>query len=260
MTSRHTAKASANRQERQEKLRATRAANRRRRNNLIAAGVAVLGVAIALIWVARPWQSEPADSNATLTVAEKVAVASGICQAVEPSQPNNQNFDAPPAATLGGPVTFTFETNCGPFVVASDADASPITTASMAFLAESGYFDYTSCHRLTTAGIFVVQCGDPLGTGTGGPGYQFADENLPEPIENNYPAGTLAMANAGPGTNGSQFFIVYRDTSLPPAYTIWGSVIEGLDMIEAVAARGTTSGATDGPLAQSLQIQSVQVN
>ncbi len=240
--------------------RKTEAEKRRRRNSLVAAAIAVVVVAVALIWVAKPWQSEPVETATDLTVAEKVTVANEICVTPSDEAPVLQKFDAPPEASLSGPVNFEFSTNCGPLIISSDADASPLTTASMAYLAESGYFNNTSCHRLTTAGIFVVQCGDPLGTGTGGPGYQFEDENLPDDAQNNYPAGTVAMANAGPGTNGSQFFIVYQDTTLPPAYTIWGSVTEGMEMIQAVAARGTTNGGTDGPLAQPLQIQSVQIS
>jgi peptidyl-prolyl cis-trans isomerase B (cyclophilin B) len=91
----------------------------------------------------------------------------------------------------------------------------------------------------------VLQCGDPTGTGTGGPGYSFGDEVSPDAT---YDAGTLAMANAGPDTNGSQFFIVYEDTQLPPAYTVFGSVGgESLDAVQDVAAEGTESGAGDGP-------------
>ncbi len=106
-------------------------------------------------------------------------------------------------------------------------DFAPATVASAAFLADTGFYNSTACHRLTTAGIFVVQCGDPAGDGTGGPGYQIPDENLPPEGEANYPAGTVAMANAGPGTSGSQFFLVYEDTTLPAGYTIWGQVTDG---------------------------------
>lgn len=233
---------------------------KRRRNSLIAAAVAVAVVAIALIWIARPWDSSEPNSATELSVAERVSVAGEICSPPNESSPVQRSYPQAPDAALGGVVTFTFETNCGPLVIQSDASLTPQTTSSMVFLAEDGYFDATQCHRLTTAGIFVVQCGDPLGTGVGGPGYQFEDENLPEPIENNYPTGTVAMANAGPGTNGSQFFIVYQDTTLPPAYTVWGVVIEGMDMIQAVAAKGVVGGAPDGPLAQPLQISGVAVN
>lgn len=259
MSARNPANSSADKRGQKPRVNA-KASQRRRKTSLIAAGVAVAGVVVALIWVAKPWQSQALDPTIDLTVAEKVSVANEICSPATTDQPVLQKFETAPEANLSGPINFTFETNCGPLVIASDANASPATTASMAALANAGYFDNTICHRLTTAGIFVVQCGDPLGTGTGGPGYQFEDENLPDPGENNYPAGTVAMANAGPGTNGSQFFIVYQDTTLPSAYTIWGSVIEGLNMVEAVASRGTTSGGTDGPLAQPLQILSVQVN
>ena len=118
---------------------------------------------------------------------------------------------------------------------------------SFKHLAEAKYFDGTSCHRLTTDNIFVLQCGDPTGTGSGGPGYQFGDENLPTEGADNYPAGTVAMANAGPGTNGSQFFLVYKDTQLPPSYTIFGTITKGLDVVQKVADAGrTTNGAGDG--------------
>lgn len=152
----------------------------------------------------------------------------------------------------------TLNTNLGTIVIAMDPDA-PITDASMASLANDGYFDGTSCHRLTTQGIFVLQCGDPTGTGTGTPGYQIPDENLPQTEPNNYPAGTVAMANAGPNTNGSQFFIVYADTTLPPAYTVWGEVTEGLGIVEQVAAAGVQGGGVDGTPAQPLTIETATV-
>jgi peptidyl-prolyl cis-trans isomerase B (cyclophilin B) len=100
---------------------------------------------------------------------------------------------------------------------------------------------------MTTSGIHVLQCGDPSATGTGGPTYRFGDENLPENRRPAYPAGTVAMANSGPGTNGSQFFIVYKDTELPPNYTIFGRVIEGLAIVEDVAKAGVTPGEGGQP-------------
>jgi peptidyl-prolyl cis-trans isomerase B (cyclophilin B) len=121
-------------------------------------------------------------------------------------------------------------------------------------MASDGYFNQTICHRLTTAGIFVLQCGDPSGNGTGGPGFALPDENLPIEGPNNYPAGTLAMANAGPGTGGSQFFIVYQDTELPSAYTIFGRVTAGLDLVQKIAQVGVLGGGGDGPPAQPVMI------
>ena len=151
--------------------------------------------------------------------------------------------------------TMTLATNCGDVVIDTLPAEAPATVASMAFLTEEGYFDLTACHRLTTEGIFVLQCGDPAGNGTGGPGYSIPDENLPAEGEANYPAGTVAMANAGPGTGGSQFFIVYEDTTLPSGYTIWGKVTKGLDVVQGIAAAGVEGGGTDGPPAQRVVIE-----
>jgi peptidyl-prolyl cis-trans isomerase B (cyclophilin B) len=114
-------------------------------------------------------------------------------------------------------------------------DKAPCATFSFRFLAEHRYFDDTHCHRLTTQRLWVLQCGDPTGTGSGGPGYSFADENLTGAT---YPAGTVAMANAGPDTNGSQFFIVWKDTKLQPNYTPFGRVTAGLDVLQKIAAGG----------------------
>ena len=124
---------------------------------------------------------------------------------------------------------------------------------------EQGFYDAVACHRLTTEGIFVLQCGDPKGDGTGGPGYQVPDENLPAAATANYPAGSVAMANAGPNTNGSQFFLVYEDTTLPPGYTIWGTITAGLDLVRQIAAGGVAGGGSDGPPSQSITIETATV-
>jgi peptidyl-prolyl cis-trans isomerase B (cyclophilin B) len=148
-----------------------------------------------------------------------------------------------------GKQVMTIVTNLGPITAEIDTEGAPCTAGSFTYLAKDGYFDGQQCHRLTTDGIWVLQCGDPdargaieAGTpemaGAGSPGYQYEEENLPVEAEGNYPAGTIAMANAGPGTTGSQFFIVYEDTSLPADYTILGQVTSGLDIVEQVAAAG----------------------
>ena len=123
--------------------------------------------------------------------------------------------------------------------------AAPCTTFSFRFLAQRHYFDGTHCHRLTLQGIFVLQCGDPTGTGSGAPGYKFNDENLSGAT---YPAGTVAMANAGPDTNGSQFFFVWKNTKLPPLYTPFGTVTRGMSVLRRIAAAGDDSqnGPGDG--------------
>lgn len=164
--------------------------------------------------------------------------------------------DAPSTdAPTGGTVAATIATDQGDIPVTLDTDATPCTVNSFLSLADQGYFDDTPCHRLTTAGIFVLQCGDPTGTGTGGPGYSFADELSGQET---YPAGTLAMANAGPNTNGSQFFIVFTDTELPPSYAVFGTVsADGLKVVQEIAAAGVAGGGTDGPPATPVTITGV---
>ena len=165
--------------------------------------------------------------------------------------------ELPPAQALAkGDVKATMDTSVGDFNLTLDAAAAPCTVNSFVSLAEQGFFNDTSCHRLVTEGIFVLQCGDPTGTGTGGPGYRFADELSGEET---YPAGTLAMANAGPDTNGSQFFIVYADTELPPSYTVFGTV-DG-DTVKRVAKVAEAGNAADGVApATKVEIEKVSVD
>jgi peptidyl-prolyl cis-trans isomerase B (cyclophilin B) len=145
---------------------------------------------------------------------------------------------------------------------------SPCTVNSFASLIGQKYFDDTKCHRLTTSDTLgVLQCGDPKGTGSGGPGYQFANEyptdqfppndpKLREPVL--YPRGTLAMANAGPGTNGSQFFMVYKDSELPPQYTVFGTIQpDGLAVLDKIAKAGVNGGGDDGAPTSEVTIKSI---
>ena len=158
------------------------------------------------------------------------------------------------------PRTFTFETNCGNIVITTVGAKAPITITQLSTLAKGGYFDNSLCHRLTTQGLYVLQCGDPTGTGTGGPNFTYGDENLPTATVNNYPAGTVAMANSGAGTNGSQFFLVFADTTLGANYTIWGTITQGLDIVKAIAKAGVKGGGADGPPKQTIAINRVIVS
>ena len=153
----------------------------------------------------------------------------------------------------------TFKTNLGEIVISTKSDEAPQTVAAISKLAQENYFDNTICHRLTTEGIFILQCGDPTGTGTGGPGFTIPDENLPQAVESNYPAGVVAMANSGANTNGSQFFIVYENTSMRPEYTIWGKVTKGLEIVKAIAKEGVANGTGDGLPKQTIAIERVKV-
>lgn len=169
-----------------------------------------------------------------------------------------RNVGVPDPSAAATPFTMMLHTNTGAIGIAMRTDAAPCTTNSFRFLAQHKYFDGTSCHRLTTQGIYVLQCGDPTGTGTGGPGYAFADENLAGAT---YPAGTVAMANAGPGTNGSQFFLVYRDSQLPPNYTPFGRITSGLGVVNTIAAKGDdgANGVGDGHPRQPVSLGQVTV-
>ena len=158
------------------------------------------------------------------------------------------------------PRTFTFVTNCGNIVVTTVGAKAPITLTQLSTLARGGYFNNSLCHRLTTQGLYVLQCGDPTATGGGGPNFTYRDENLPTEGLNNYPAGTVAMANSGPGTNGSQFFLVFADTTLGANYTIWGTITQGLDIVKAIAKAGVKGGGADGTPNQPISIKRVTVS
>lgn len=153
----------------------------------------------------------------------------------------------------------TLTTNVGTIELDLAASAAPCTVNSFLTLAHNGFFTGTQCHRLTTDGIYVLQCGDPSGTGQGGPGYQFNDENLPTKSKPAYPRGTLAMANAGPGTNGSQFFLVYKDSAIDPNYSVFGTITSGLGVLDKIAAAGTddANGPGDGHPKREVTISQV---
>lgn len=196
--------------------------------------------------------------NAADTADESTADP-GACAYPATAQPAAKTVE-PPADTTPpteGSTEATLHLSAGDVTVTLDRTRTPCTTNSFLSLAEQGYYDDVVCHRLTTSPtLSVLQCGDPSGTGAGGPGYSFADEL--DGTET-YGAGTLAMANAGADTNGSQFFLVYADSRLSPDYTVFGHITAGLDVVEAIGAKGTDSGRTDGAPAEPVAIESVTV-
>ncbi|WP_313404252.1 peptidylprolyl isomerase [Aeromicrobium sp.] len=163
--------------------------------------------------------------------------AAGACEYVKEGSAAKA-AETPPADPKSAE-SLTIATNRGDIAVTLTPDATPCTVGNFVSLAEQGYFDGTKCHRLVPG--FVLQCGDPAGNGTGGPGYRFEDELTGD---EKYTAGTLAMANSGPDTNGSQFFIVLADSELPAAYTVFGEVDDaGLAVAREIEADGN---APDG--------------
>ena len=202
-----------------------------------------------------PSESASASTPAPSESAAPAAPASdGPCKpsAAVGSQP--KDVGAPNDVLPAKSYTFNLKTNCGDIEITADAVKAPITVSTLAFLAKGGFYNGTICHRLTTQGLFVLQCGDPTATGGDGPNFTFKDENLPAQADNNYPAGSVAMANSGPNTNGSQFFLVYADTTLGANYTLWGKITKGLDVVKSIAEYGTADGSGDGAPKATVEI------
>ncbi|MBI3227568.1 MAG: peptidylprolyl isomerase [Mycolicibacterium cosmeticum] len=207
-----------------------------------------------------PAFAAPADLGAN---CQYPATTDAAAKKVNPPRTGKVPTDPPQIST-------SMATNQGNIGLQLDNAKAPCTVNSFASLAQQGYFNDTPCHRLTTGGLAVLQCGDPTGQGTGGPGYQFANEYptnqyqpdnpaLQQPVL--YPRGTLAMANAGPGTNGSQFFLVYQDSQLPPNYTVFGTIDQtGLETLDKIAKAGIAGGGADGKPAQDVTVKTIALD
>ncbi len=211
----------------------------------------VVGVVAALvvIGVAVWWALSASDSPRTDPASSSTGSA---------------EYTLPPAsAAEDRDWTSTLSTSAGDLTLTLDGANAPQAVASFVSLADAGYFDGTSCHRLVTSGIHVLQCGDPTGTGTGSPGYAFGPIENP-PSDDVYPAGTVAMARqSGDGESmGSQFFLVYEDSTIPSdvagGYTVFGTITSGLDVVQAVADAGTQDGSGDGSPATPVTIEGVE--
>jgi peptidyl-prolyl cis-trans isomerase B (cyclophilin B) len=168
-------------------------------------------------------------------------------------------------------ISASIATTAGNIGLQLDNGKSPCTVNSFASLAQQGFYDDTPCHRLSTAAdLKVLQCGDPTGRGTGGPGYSFADEypsnqyRLSDPALRGrtiYPRGTVAMAGTGPNRNGSQFYLVYGESVLPPRYTVFGTIDStGLATLDKIAARGVAGGGDGGAPAMAVNITSARLD
>lgn len=194
-------------------------------------------------------------------VAEPEVVASDA--PTETATPNSSDVPDPAIAearTWNG----SMDINGSPLGLELYGDLAPQAVANFVSLAKDGYFENLTCHRLTTAGIYILQCGDPSGDGSGGPGYSFGPvENFPN--DDTYGEGTLAMARrGGDGSSmGSQFFIVYQDSMIPSdsagGYSVFGKITSGLDVVQAIAALGTTEGGSDGSPLEPVTISGISV-
>lgn len=243
---------------RQAELRA----QRRRRNVITGSVLGALALVAVVVLVVQQTSGDGADD----TLAQPSPSASAPAATPEPT-PSTPAVPAPdPAVAEGRTWTGTLATTAGTIGVELDGAAAPQAVASFVTLAQAGFFDGTTCHRLTTTeqdGLAVLQCGDPTGTGTGGPDWRFGPvENAP--TDDVYPAGTVAMARQGGDAQsmGSQFFLVYEDSTIPAdaagGYTVFGRITEGLDVIQAVADAGIAEGTAQTP-ATEVTIEGVEV-
>ena len=235
------------RAERQTARRAAAEARRKRQRSLALAAVAalvVVGVVVAAILATGGSSKRSVDAitKPPASAAPTAPVAAGTGKGTCSYRPKGTSARPLPA----GPVSKGVDTvtpykaaltlNTGLVEFTLNTAKAPCTVNSFRFLSKSGFYNASPCPRLVnTSGLFVLQCGDPSGTTGGGPGYEYADENLTGAT---YPAGTVAMANSGKDTNGSQFFLVYKASQLPPSYTPFGTITKGLDVLAKIAAVG----------------------
>jgi peptidyl-prolyl cis-trans isomerase B (cyclophilin B) len=234
----------------QEWERRREAARARKRRQRVIAGVIVGALVVALgvggaLAMSRETPAPTASPSSTPTATKTYTLAS-------------------PSVAEARAWTGTITLNSGAIGISLDGVKAPQAVANFVSLAKQGYFTSTPCHRLVTGGIKVLQCGDPTGTGNGGPGYNWGPiENAP--ADGVYPAGTIAMARVGGNgaSMGSQFFIVYKDSTIPAdaagGYTVFGHITSGLDVVQAIADAGVQGGATDGPPLNAVSIEGVEV-
>ena len=232
--------------------------------------VAALGVGgYFLLGTGGSSSSASSNASASAKASPKASATNSAATVSEPAHSCTYTKSGTAARTVKLPATkpdyqasyqATIATNRGDIVIDLANAKATCTVNSFVSLAKQSYFSNTKCHRLTTSGIYVLQCGDPTGTGTGGPGYAFANENL---TGAKYTAGTVAMAHtSAPNSNGSQFFFVYKDSAtLPPSYTPFGTVVQGLPVIQAIAKAGSnnSNGTGDGAPKESVDIKSVTI-
>ena len=256
--------------QRQQAKRAARAHRSRQVTMIAVVCLVVVGLGVGGFFAfSSPAKTSNTAAAATASASAPASASASPSAQAEPARtctypasgrPAARNVGTPPAKPNGqASYQATIHTNRGDVVIHLLNSKATCTVNSFVYLAAKKYFNNTKCHRLTTTSpLFVLQCGDPTGTGSGGPGYKFSDENL---AGAKYTGGTVAMANSGPNTNGSQFFLVYRNSKLAPSYTPFGRVVKGLGIIQNVARAGSdnANGHGDGHPKEKVVIESVTI-
>ncbi|MFJ2258707.1 peptidylprolyl isomerase [Streptomyces sp. NPDC087844] len=245
---------------RQQQRRTSARRKAHARNAVIASVLGVIVVGSVVSYATGVFKKDDDKSNAAAeaTPSASPSKAPDPCDKAAAGKVKSLTYKKEPAITIDKSADYTMklQTTCGAIDIDMPASKAPHTVNSFSFLAGKGYLDHTKCHRLTTNGIYVLQCGDPQGTGTGGPGYTIPDENLKDKRLKGdvYPAGTVAMANQynaqtkeGRDSGGSQFFLVFQDSQLPANYTPFGTISEsGMKVLKKIAAAGESTGQGDG--------------
>ncbi|MGY5126068.1 peptidylprolyl isomerase [Streptomyces nigrescens] len=250
--------------ERQQQRRSADRRKTKRRNVVIASAMAVALAAGVAAYASAGLAGSDQDSDRA-AAPPSPSKAPDPCGKPAKGTPSTKTWKKEPAMSLDTSASYSarLATTCGTIELKLDAGKAPHTVNSFAFLAGQGYFDHSKCHRLVDQGIYVLQCGDPKGTGQGTPGYTIPDENLKDSRLKGgvYPAGTVAMANRYDGrsdktrnSGGSQFFLVYQDSKLPPNYTPFGTVTGGMDVLKKIAKAGSTPDPQTGNTAPNATV------
>ena len=245
-----TDKRARKRAAREAKMAALERQRRRRaRTRRVITIIVVVGVIVGVYVLLKPGPKAKVKLTAqqiAQQAADTAAVAGG-CASNPKTVLHKPSWKSPPAMTIDTAKTYkaAVKTDAGTFVIALDATHAPITVNNFVFLANKDFFNCVTFHRVIPT--FMDQTGDPTGTGTGGPGYKFADE-LPAKATPQYPIGSVAMANSGPNTNGSQFFVVTgpEGESLPPSYSLFGHVTSGLSVAQKINKDGNSNPSASG--------------
>jgi len=270
--------------ERQQARRAAKLRKRRQREAQTAAGIAVLAVAVGIFFVTGGWNALfGAKKKPTKTAADTTTTCFWAPATTASGGTASPRAGTPPTSGVSttGTERMTINTSAGVITASLDREAAPCTVANFDYLASQNFFANTTCNRLTNGNSqFYLLCGDPSPTDpNGGPGYTYDDENPPlgfstppgasprpsasagqPPSEVVYPAGTVAVWNQASNSNGSQFIVVYKDTTLPPQYSVFGQITGGLDVLAKIGAAGVSGGGHDGKPKTTVTVSALTVD